>query len=508
MRLILVDNLLLELRDGRHRFDLLPHLGLLSLAAVARSGGHQPLIYDPKLDVAKGLLSLNSDLYRRIAELILGQAPDVVGLTSLGCNFICTAKIAAWIRRLQPDVPILLGGPHATILDGPILKHFSQFDVIVRNEGENILLPVLDALATRNFRGISGISYREANQVVSNPGDPLIADLDELPWPAYDLWPIRELGLTSTRIEAGRGCPFSCTFCSTASFFGRRYRLKSAERLCAEMNFLNSSFGIRDFALTHDLFTVNRKKVLEFCDVVAPFKYTWACSARMDCVDRELLTRMRAAGCRSIYYGLETGSTRMQKIVEKHQDLSIVDATLDTSKELGLFSTVSLITGYPQEEQPDQDDTLDLVGRCFLREPSELRIQLHLLTPEPGTKLMHDFAATLGYDGHITDFNFPTLEADDAAVMESLPDVFMNHHYFPSRIPREQHVFVTSIFAALYELGFPMVRHLMAHWQGSFSRLVSSMYRWREAHASPSHDGTDSIQGILRDQYAETHYMT
>jgi Radical SAM superfamily/B12 binding domain len=507
MRVLLVDNLLLELRDGRYRFDLLPHLGLLSLVAVAETGGHEAILYDPKLDVAHGRLGLTASLYGQIADIILGHSPDVLGLTSLGCNFICTAKIAARVRERRPDLPIVLGGPHATILDRHILESFRQFDVIVRNEAEGTLLPLLDAIHGGDVRKIPGITFRDGDAIISNPGEPLIADLDDLPWPAYDHWPITKLGLKSTRIEAGRGCPFSCTFCSTASFFGRRYRLKSADRICAEMDYLHERYGISDFALTHDLFTVNRGKVIDFCDRVASRNYSWACSARMDCVDEELLSIMRSAGCRSIYYGLETGSERMQKIVEKKQDLSMVDPILDTSSRLGLFSTVSLITGYPQEMQADQDDTLDLVGRCFLRDPSQVRIQLHLLTPEPGTKLLQDFDHSLKYDGHITDFIFPTLESDDAAIMASLPRVFMNHHYFSSVVPRDRHVFVTSIFAALYELGSPMVRHLRAIYADSCSRLVADIYAWSRTHPELRSKCDECLVSFVRATWGDDHYL-
>ncbi|HEU5322898.1 MAG TPA: radical SAM protein, partial [Methylomirabilota bacterium] len=417
MKLVFVDNLLLELRDGAYQYDLQPHLGLISLIAVAERAGHEGALYDPKLRLFRGERRLDASLYRRIADDLLETDADVIGFTSLGCNFICTAKIAAHVRAGRPALPILLGGPHATILDRPILERFPQFDVVVRHEAELTLPPLLEALPRRDLASVPGITFRRGADLVATPGEPLIADLDTLPWPAYDHYPLADLRLDSLRVEAGRGCPFHCTFCSTASFFGRRYRLKSAARICAEMDHLHARYGVPHFSLTHDLFTVNRAKVLEFCEHVAPRGYSWSCSARMDCVDPELLERMRAAGCRSIYYGVETGSPRMQKLVQKRQDLSLVEPTLDTAHRLGLFSTVSMITGYPQEEAADQAATLDLAGRCVFRDPGEILVQLHLLTPEPGTQLLAERAGALEYDGHITDFNFPTLEPDDAEVM-------------------------------------------------------------------------------------------
>src|ERR1017187_5995194 len=242
MKIVFVDNLLLDFRDVKYQFDLQPHLGLVSLVATAEIAGHKALLYDPKLDLSNGELRLDHFLYRNIASRILALAPDVVGLTSLGCNFICTAKIAKHLKALRPDLPILLGGPHATILDKQILNRFPEFDVIVRHEAEATLLPVLESLATMKFQTISGISYRSGSEIFVNPGVPLIEDLDTLPWPAFHRFPIRALGLSSIRVEAGRGCPFSCTFCSTATFFGRTYRLKSADRLTAELDYLNREY--------------------------------------------------------------------------------------------------------------------------------------------------------------------------------------------------------------------------------------------------------------------------
>lgn len=506
MRITFVDNLLLEYRDGVYQFYKQPHLGLISLAAVAEQAGHTVALYDPKLELQRGKLFLDASLYRRIADDILETAPDVVGLTSLGCNFICTAKIASYLKSLYPELPVLLGGPHATILDRAILQRFPQFDVIVRNEGENTLLPVLDGLKRRQLHFIPGISFRMGTSIVSNPGEPLISDLDALPRPAYHLYPLHELKIRTIRVEAGRGCPFSCTFCSTASFFGRKFRLKSAERICEELDHLHQTYGLSDFSLTHDLFTVNRAKVVEFCERVGNRGYSWACSARMDCVDEELLVLMRASGCRSIYYGIETGSVRMQKVVDKRQDLSMVAPTLDVSERLDMFSTVSLITGYPQEEQADQRDTLDLAGQCFYRDQAKLRVQLHLLTPEPGTRLMQEFGSTLEYDGHITDFNFPTLEADDADIMAANPDIFMNHHYFPTVLPRERHVFVTMMFRALYELGFPVLRHILSYYEGRFSRLIDDCQECLGGRV-PANAEEAVITFAMR-RWGKEHYLT
>jgi len=491
MRVVLADNLLLDQRDGEYRFDLQPHLGLISLIAVAEQAGHDCTLYDPKLGLARGELPIDRSLYRRMADEILATDPDVVGFTSLGCNFICTLKVASHIRRRAPEVPLLLGGPHASILDDAIASRWEQFDAIVRGEAEATILRVLAAAVDgRDFDGIPGVTYRAAGRVVANPPAPIIERLDDLPWPAYHRYPIERLAGDWLRVEAGRGCPFSCTFCSTASFFGRRYRLKSAGRLVAELDDLRDRYGVTHFALTHDLFTVNKAKVAEFCEAVRDRGYTWTCSARMDCVTPELLAAMSEAGCRSIYYGVETGSPRMQEIVRKRLDLALFFPTLRTTQALGMAATASFITGYPQERKADQDETLDLVGACFYELGESLSLQLHLLTPEPGTRLHDELGDELEYDGHVTDFNFPTLEPDDAAIMREHPDVFMNHHYYRSALPRRRHVIVTSIRHALLKLGFAVLRELLGRYERRLSLLMDDIVDWagREGDDGPFDD--------------------
>jgi radical SAM superfamily enzyme YgiQ (UPF0313 family) len=478
VRIVFVDNLLLEHGAWTYNFDLQPHLGLISLIAVAEREGHEGVLFDPKLSVWRGDLPLDASLYREMAHAIMRSRPDIVGFTSLGCNFICTLKVAAYLKDINRDLPILLGGPHASILDRQIMNRFPQFDVLVRGEAEETLLPTVEGICTGRLDGIPGITHRSGGEVVAEQPAPIITNLDSLPWPAYDHYPIEDLDIKTIRVEAGRGCPFDCTFCSTASFFGRRYRLKTAERLCAELDHLSEQYNISQFALMHDLFTVSKVKVREFCEAVQGRGYTWKCSARMDCVDGDLLAQMYEAGCRSIYYGVETGSPRMQKTVSKRLDLNLYEPILDATIELGISPTASFITGYPEEEKDDQDLTLDLIESSLYRYPESLTIQLHLLTPEPGTGLINKFADALAYDGHISDFNFPTLEADDTLIMRACPEVFMNHHYYQGRISRARHVLVTSGYLHLYKLGFPLLKHLIDNMGNSLSGVFEEMADW------------------------------
>ncbi|MDJ0853100.1 MAG: radical SAM protein [Myxococcota bacterium] len=507
-RVVFVDNLLFEDAEGIRRYVLQPHLGLISLIAVLEEAGHTGILFDPKVEIDRGALRLDGSLYREMGESILRLNPDVVGMTSLGCNFICTVKVARHLKSVQPDLPILLGGPHATVLDEAILDAFVEFDAIARNEAERTILPLVEATPGRRFDRVPGVSYRRRGRVERNAGVSLIENLDELPVPAYRHHPVAELGLDSLRVEAGRGCPFQCTFCSTATFFGRRYRLKTAERLVAELDFLRDTYGVTDFALTHDLFTVDRRKVREFCEAVRERGYTWKCSARMDCVDAELLEEMAASGCRSIYYGIEAGSERMQRLSKKRLDLGLFQPTLAATQRVGMSATVSFITGYPEETLEDQSETLDMVGGCFGHDDSPLNVQLHLLTPEPGTELLEARREEIEFDGHISDFNFPPLSADDPDLLREHPGVFINHHYFPATLPRYRHLFVTTAFHALHSLGPPFLRFLIRRYGGRFHRLVDAMERWARRNGEGPKCDHALVERYFAASHGEEHYVT
>ncbi len=508
MKIILVDNLLLKRENDNQQFVLQPHLGLISLIAVLENHGYDAKLYDPKIDIAAGRIQMDENLYRNIAENILAGTPDMVGFTSLGCNFICTLKIARYLKQSNPNLPILLGGPHATVLHNEILTAYTEFDVIVRNESEEKIVAVIEAIQNGSLNTVEGITYRENGKIKSTPGASTIKDLDALPFPAYHAYPIKRQELSFIRVEAGRGCPFSCTFCSTATFFGRSYRLKSAKKLCEELDYLHEQYGVTDFGLTHDLFTVNRNKVMEFCREVSKRKYTWRCSARMDCVDRELLTIMRDAGCTSIYYGIETGSQRMQKISKKKLDLGIFRETLNITLDLGITPTLSFIVGYPEEIMEDVHATLDTLSDCFfILSNTNISLQLHLLTPEPGTALHAQCKDQLGFDDYISDFNFPTLEQDDAAIMASNPAIFMNHHYYRSVLPRHFFVITASLFETLLSLGNTITRYLLMNFDNSLSKLNDDVYNWAREHSIKSITNHLLVR-YISSRFSQQHVLT
>jgi radical SAM superfamily enzyme YgiQ (UPF0313 family) len=510
MRVVLVDNFIMPDGTDRSLFDVHPHLGLASIAAVAERENHGVCIYDPKREVRFGRHPYDQDFYQRATEDIVRLSPDTVGFTTLGCSFLFAVNVAARLKRLAPELPIMLGGPHATMLSGEILAAYNQFDVVVRHEAEETFAEVLANLGRRTFDKIPGMTWRagKAGPVKATAGAPKIQDLDSLPVPLYDLYPVRDLELDLMRIEAGRGCPFDCYFCSTATFFQRSYRLKSPERLLNELDLLHERYGASEFKLDHDLFTVNRRKVLAFCEVLEERDYRWRVSARTDCVDTELLEAMASAGCIGLYFGIETGSPRMQQLTSKRLKLDGIERIFDAAQNLGIEITTSFITGYPEETQHDQDQSLDLMADCFRRPQDACIPQLHVLLPEPGTPLFERHRPELQYDGYTTKFNARLLQDSDRTEILQFPDLYSTYYHYPAAMPRFHYTFAVDSIDAFRVVGHEILSYSLKFFERRLSALVGAFRGWVQAQRPGATVTTELVLDFISERFGPRHHLT
>src|SRR5437762_6528555 len=205
MKIVFVQNFLLDSRGSPCDDNLYPHLGLISLIAEIEESRHVPLLYDPMLQLQKGHLALDSSIYDDVAEQLLQTEPAAVGLTALGCNFIAVVKIALRLKQRRPKTLILLGGPHPTVLESQIMTSFTDFDVLVRGEAEETIVPLLDALDSgKELSAVPGISYRDESRVCRSTADAGVMDVNRLSMAAMHLYPIQELKTRSMRVQAGR----------------------------------------------------------------------------------------------------------------------------------------------------------------------------------------------------------------------------------------------------------------------------------------------------------------
>ena len=418
---------------GRARWE--PAVGVLSLAATLKARGIRADLVDlNSLWIRSGYSS--TQFFEAATAAVRSSPPRILGLSSICSTYPLTLRLARKLKEDLPGTPIVLGGPQASATDIATLSAFPFVDFVLRGEAEETFPPLVENLLSGGLpAGVPGLTFRNGSEVRRNADAEPIRDLDTLPLPSFDAY-VDAAQWPSLPLEIGRGCPFSCRFCSTSGFFRRLFRMKSTGHVIRQMSSLSERYGVRAFDLVHDMFTVDRRRVAEFCHelIVMGAPYRWSCSARTDCVDDNLLKLMRDAGCSGIFFGIETGSPRLQKLIQKNLDLERADTVLDTCERLGIETTASLIIGYPGETAADLDETLSFFMRSVRRD--HVDAQLHLLAPLAGTSLEAEYRPRLTLDdapSAIPEFGAAQGIADWLLVRRH-PDVFGQFYAFPDRI--------------------------------------------------------------------------
>jgi Radical SAM superfamily len=307
-------------------------------------------------------------------------------------------------------------------------------------------------------------------------------------------------------LELGRGCPFACTFCSTNDFFRRRFRVKSPQHMLAEMRSIASRYAIRTFELTHDMFTVDRRRVVAFCRHLLDSgdKFAWSCSARTDCVDEELLELMSAAGCTGMFFGVETGSKRMQRIIDKDLDPDYAKVMIETAERLRIDTTVSLIMGYPEENLDDLRETAAMYMQSMRHTGSSP--QLNLLAPLAGTPIysQHKDRMVLEELGSEMSHQGRTQNDADRALIRRYPHIFPNFYLLPA--PGLDRLFCLELREFL-RFGGERLRWLLTalHQSGTGILDVFSAWRKRRMELHPDFCGGDLryyyMQRLFADEF-------
>lgn len=363
-------------------------IGTLQLATILREKG-------VKCDILQyfrfGEVREFDAFLENCIRLIEEKNPKIVSLYTRCDVYHIQLRIAQLVKEKWPHIYILCGGPQSDISAEETIRRIPWVDYVCCGEGENTIYPLVSSL----LRGepdlsIDGLVYRQGDQVIKNPRPALVQDLDELPLLDYSLFPFRDEETEKHErfpVDVGRGCPFGCTFCSTKTFWGRKFRLKSPKRIVQEIEQLHKLYGRTRFGFAHDMFTFNRNKVKEVCALIKAldFPIEWGCSARMDCIDRELIDVMVDAGLRGMFVGIETGSPRMQKLINKNLKLDRVLDIMGYMVEKGLDVSASFIYGFPEETEEDLSQTLALIAKIM--QLGSVKVQVHLCAFLMGTEL-------------------------------------------------------------------------------------------------------------------------
>lgn len=359
-------------------------LGLAYLAAELEQGQHEVSIMDAP---ALGLTSMG------ICKLIEEKAYDLIGVTMLTPMYVRSIEVVKAIRYAFPEITIVVGGPHPTIMPRDTLIENREIDFAVIGEAEVIFLNLVNALDKGgNTEDIPGIAYRKHDTVVINRPTEMIVNLDDLPIPARHLLPMHAYHMTKSRsqsshaftVSVARGCPFNCAFC--CRIFGRRVRHHSVERIIEEIDILVNNYGAREINLEADTLTINKHFITSLCDGIIRSglskNITWTCESRIDTINEDILKKMKEAGCWQISYGVETGSQRLLDLIHKDISLEHIEKTFALTKRIGISIRAFFMLGIPTETRQESLKTISFAKKLDARWS-----QFTICTPFPGTEL-------------------------------------------------------------------------------------------------------------------------
>jgi radical SAM superfamily enzyme YgiQ (UPF0313 family) len=475
-----------EMDAARIMGELAP-VGILSLAAVLEAKGLQPEVVDLNrvyYDWQKWNRSqsnVEADFCSFAGAYFAGRDFDFFGFSTVCSSYPLTLRIAAEVKRVHRKSVVVLGGPQASVVDVSTMRAFPFIDLVVRGEAEQTLPSLVDALAGQSpLATVPGITFRrnEDGEVVRSLDAPLVLDLDALPFPAFHLFPDVRF-CRHFPLELGRGCPFACTFCSTNDFFRRRFRLKSPAHMIAEMRRVKQTYGINSFELVHDMFTVDRKRVVEFCEALLESKeeFTWGCSARTDCIDEELIALMARAGCRGIFFGIETGSKRMQKIIDKGLELNDSAERVRSCDKFKIKTAVSLMAGFHDETMNDLRDTAAFFVDSLRYDHADP--QLSILSPLAGTPIQTQHMDSLVLNDDVADMSYRgwQQEPQDHAMIAEHPEIFSSFYSVP--MPYLEREFLKELRDFLLS-GMRAFRRLLLGLHQDSGNVVDVFQQWQE----------------------------
>lgn len=363
-------------------------------------------------------------------KLIEERSPKIVSFYTRCDAYHIDIKLAQVIKARWKDIFVVFGGPQSDIASVETIEQLSYVDFVCCGEGETTVYPFFNSLLQGQPElSIPGLVYRENGVVKKNPRPVLIEDLDSLPLVDYsDICYMQNESELNDRyfpIDVGRGCPFGCTYCSTKSFWGRTYRLKSPQRIFQEIKLVHEKFNITRYAFLHDMFTLNRKSVIETCSLLRTldFPIEWKCSARLDCIDKELIDIMTDAGMKTIFIGIETGSPRMQKKINKNLKLDNAVELLAYLREKDVNVLASFIYGFPEETEEDLSQTMSLIRE--LLKLKKVDVQTHLCTFLAGTELTERYKSEMTFTSKYSDIT------GDKAILECKDLIEAHRELFP-----------------------------------------------------------------------------
>lgn len=368
-----------------------PPLGILYCAGVLREAGIEVSL----LDQPATCFSLD-----QAVDWVKKEDPDIVGFSVLLSAAKEAPKIAERVKAENPELTVVFGSHHSTFNAERILRKYPFVDIVVRGEGEYAGVEIVRCLEEqRGLDRVEGVTFRKNGRVVSNPDRPLNKDVDALPFPDRDLagveytsaiFGVKINSRKFTTLLSSRGCPFNCSFCGIRKFTRRAWRPRSVENVMAELEYLQSE-GYEQFLFADDNFTLDAKRVSKLCRSIrkAGMDIEWFCDSRVDHVSYDMFRDMVKAGCRCLFFGIESGNQRILDFYRKGITPEQSEKAVFKARKAGVDIIVgSFIVGAPDETQREIVDTLRFANRLDIDIPD-----VNILGAHTGTDIWNDLVA-------------------------------------------------------------------------------------------------------------------
>ncbi|MGW5529517.1 B12-binding domain-containing radical SAM protein [Streptomyces xanthochromogenes] len=376
-------------------------LGLLCIASPLMAHGHPAVVADLEYEHRIGAFEPgDADWLDQTCARFLAADPDILGLTCLADTLPACLLIGREVKRLRPDVTVVLGGPGTFGVFPDALPRFADcVDFVCRGEGELAITALADAVADgADPAGVPGFWSCRNSQAVSSGPQPT-TNLNLVPMPAYGAVPMGDYIRLSTPhifdVHIGSGCTYSCKFCMTSTFWDRDFRIKDPAVILEELRFLHRTYGVTQFNFLHDNFANKRTYLDEFVSYFAEHNdmFEWGCAVRPDNVNPSLLRRMADAGCFNIFCGTDAGSEKILKAMLKMPSTKRTYEFFRSAQEVGIQFETNTIVGYPDESAEDLEKALEVVFDAIAY--GAVNSDLSVLQPLPGAEITDEYRAQL-----------------------------------------------------------------------------------------------------------------
>jgi radical SAM superfamily enzyme YgiQ (UPF0313 family) len=447
------------------RAGVWPPLNLAYLAAIAENLGHEVRIIDAEAE------NLTRD---EMVDKILNFQPNLVGMTATTPFFHFVEEAANLIKEKLPEVSVLLGGAHITVLKEKAFKDCFDYGFI--GEADEAFPAFLKKYDSReDIRDILGILFRDGEDIRYTGDVAPVMDMDSLLLPAYHLLKMEKYKIGTLHgmknfvsIMTVRGCPYKCIFCST-KVFGKNVRRRSPELVVEEIKHIKKQYNINHFIFSDDTLTMNREHILKICELIIKenIGITFEGGTRANLVDEEIIAKLSEAGMIRICFGLESVDENIRKLMCKEIPLESYIIANKITNKYGLETLNSCMIGLPGETKETIKKTLS-----FLRDSRGIKqANLSIAVPYPGTEL-YDMAKNELYGLKLIIDDFSKFRRYNSAVMR-VGDLS------PNELIQLQNDAFASIYLAPWRWKPVLNKSGILGLILTFGRLIKSMARGR-----------------------------